>query len=68
MFLTATQRAELTGARQKDGQIKWLTDNGFRFTVAASGWPVVLVAEVEGKMLSPEARKKRAAEPDFSVI
>ena len=70
MILTAEQLASLTGRRRAAGQIQWLTEHGYRFDVNALGRPVVLVKEVEGKLLSPELRKtiRKPSEPNFAAV
>jgi hypothetical protein len=67
MFLNKKDLAELVGAKIKRRQIEWLTDNGFRFTINAAGCPMVLISEVESKLLTPGARKRRH-EPNFDEV
>jgi hypothetical protein len=70
MILTPEQLADLTGRKRTKGQIGWLTDHGYRFDLNAIGRPVVLVKEVEGKLLSPECktRTRKPAEPNFAAV
>jgi len=45
MFLTTKELHKMTGRKRKQPCIRWLTQNGFRFTVSADGWPNVLRSE-----------------------
>ena len=66
--LSRDEVIELTGRKRRAGAIAWLTQNGYRFDVAADGWPRVLRAAVEARLM-PSAGKRRMAgqEPDFSA-
>ncbi|MFE1816450.1 DUF4224 domain-containing protein [Metapseudomonas otitidis] len=55
-FLTHEEVCQLTGARQKAGQIKALIRNGIRHTIKRNGWPCVTTAAIIG---SPEQRVMR---------
>lgn len=70
MILTPEQLADLTGRKRAKGQIDWLTDHGYRFDLSAIGRPVVLVKEVEGKLLSPECKTiiRKPVSPDFAAV
>ncbi|SDS24077.1 protein of unknown function [Halopseudomonas litoralis] len=47
MFLTHEELCDLTGAKQKAGQLANLRQNGIRHTIKKSGWPSVTKAAVE---------------------
>ncbi len=47
MFLTDHQLREMTGYVQHAAQIRWLTDNSFRFGIRGDGRPNVLIRHVE---------------------
>ena len=49
MFLTDHELREMTGYVQHAAQIRWLTDNGFRFGIRGDGRPNVLIRHVEEK-------------------
>ncbi len=49
MFLTDHELREMTGYVQHAAQIRWLTDNGFRFGIRGDGRPNVLIRYVEEK-------------------
>lgn len=68
LFLNRDELRELTGRRQRLKVIAWLTTSGYRFEVAADGWPRVLRAALEARLL-PQDRRRVApkSEPDFSV-
>lgn len=66
MFLTRDELRELTGRHQRGKVAAWLRENGYRFELAADGWPRVLSAAVEARLM-PAARQRKPTEPDFSV-
>lgn len=68
LFLNRDELRELTGRRQRLKMIAWLTTSGYRFEVAADGWPRVLRAALEARLL-PQDRRRVApkSEPDFSA-
>jgi len=70
MFMTPEQLAALTDKKRAKDQIVWLSNRGYRFELSSIGRPKVLIAEIEAKMLSPEARKttRKPAEPDFTAL
>lgn len=49
-FVTRDEMAELTGARTRAGQIRWLRERGWVWEPNAAGWPVVLRAHMESRM------------------
>lgn len=51
MFLTASELKTLTGYSRASAQIRWLRDNGWRFTVNGIGDPVVALAESNRKLI-----------------
>lgn len=48
MFLTPDELRELTGYRTASAQIRWLTQNGVKHWIAATGRPVVPRAAIDG--------------------
>lgn len=48
MFLTADELRELTGYKVAAAQIRWLTRNGVRHWIAATGRPVVPRSAIDG--------------------
>ena len=66
LFLSRDDLRELSGRHQRRKVTEWLRENGYRFDVAADGWPKVLAAAVEARLM-PSARKRKPTEPDFSV-
>lgn len=68
MFLTRDEMTEQTSRQKKAKVAEWYTLNGYRFDLGADGWPRVLRAAVEGRLL-PAASKRTIAktEPDFSA-
>lgn len=47
-FLTEAEKQELTGYKVPKCQIRWLTQNGVRHWVAATGRPVVPRSAIDG--------------------
>jgi hypothetical protein len=66
MFLTRDEIENLTDAKRKDKQIKWLMENGIRFVRSSVGRPKVLQSEIERVMLGGLVDKRQA--PDFKQI
>jgi len=46
--------------------IRWLRENGFVFTVAADGYPRLLVEHVRTRLTGERVRKR--TEPDLSAL
>lgn len=66
LFLDRDELRDLTGRRQRAKVAEWLRGNGYRFDLAADGWPKVLRAAVEARLM-PAARQRKPTAPDFSV-
>lgn len=68
LFLTRDELMDLTERKRRAKVAEWLTENGYRFDVAADGWPKVLRSALESR-LSPSRGKRTAArnEPDFTA-
>jgi hypothetical protein len=67
-FLSRDDLMELTECRQRGKVIAWLGTNGYRFDVAADGWPKVLWAAVEARLMPQDKRRRIGkSEPDFSA-
>lgn len=62
-FLSHQQVCELTGAKQKAGQIAVLARNGIRHTIKANGWPCVTAVAVVSESKVPEPKEKAAWKP-----
>jgi hypothetical protein len=56
---------ELTDCARPSGQIDWLREQGWSFTVSHTGRPKVDRAEYERHMIGGKKNTKRAAEPDL---
>ena len=67
MFLSKDQVKELTGYQFPRNQIRWLRANGYAHAIARNGRPIVMIAEVEQKLLSSSDHVK-GPEPDFSIF
>ena len=50
MFLTDAELIALTGYQRPAFVIRWLSQYGYRFEIAANGWPRVLRAVVEARL------------------
>ncbi len=62
MLLSRKEIEALTGYRRPSKQIAWLRKYGFRFFVAADGYPRVLRADLEQPL------RKQRVEPDLSAL
>lgn len=59
MILSATDIKDLTGYVRASAQMRWLKDNGWRFTVNALGAPIVAQAEFTRHMVGGRAASQR---------
>jgi hypothetical protein len=50
MFLSDADLKDLTGYQRPAPIKRWLAKNGYRYEVAANGWPRVLKAAVEARL------------------
>lgn len=68
LFLTRDELTDLTERKQKAKVIAWLISNGYKFDLSADGWPKVLRAAVESKLMAASSKRPpRKTEPDFSA-
>lgn len=68
LFLTRDELMDLTERKQRAKVAEWLTENGYRFDVAADGWPKVLRSALESRLASSRSKRQSARhEPDFSA-
>lgn len=68
LFLTRDELIEISDRKQRAKVAEWLTANGYRFDVAADGWPRVLRAAVEAKLMPTSGKRTiQRKEPDFSA-
>jgi hypothetical protein len=68
MFMTPDDLAELTDCKRMSGQIRWLSERGYRFEVSRYGRPKVLVDEVRTKMMSNNAIKSKGRTPRLDLV
>ncbi|MGH8592706.1 MAG: DUF4224 domain-containing protein [Gammaproteobacteria bacterium] len=66
MFLSREDLRVLTGYQRPSCMIRWLRENDFIFTVAADGYPRVLIDHVKGR-LTANYRTKRS-EPNLAAL
>ena len=70
MFMSKEELHELTGFRNRPGQIRWLSERGYRFELDRSGRPRVLrqaiVAALGGAEEQP--RQLKRVEPRWDRI
>jgi len=66
MFLSLEELRTLTGYQRPTCMIRWLRENGFVFTVAADGYPRLLVEHVRTRLTGERVRKR--TEPDLSAL
>jgi len=68
LFLSREELADLSGCKRRSNVAAWLTANGYKFETAADGWPRVLKAALDAKLMPTNARRTmRRTEPDFSA-
>lgn len=68
LFLSRDELMELSGRKQRSKVADWLVGNGYKFDVAADGWPKVLRAAMEAKLMPTNSKRTmRKQEPDFSA-
>lgn len=67
-YLSPAELVDLTDARTRPAQQRWLDANGLRYVVSAKGQIKVLRAHRDAKLGLGGAVGAPAAEPDFSVF
>lgn len=68
LFLSRDELMEFSECHRRQKVIAWLTAAGYKFEIAADGWPKVLRAAVEARLLPAGSRRTlKKTEPDFSV-
>jgi hypothetical protein len=67
MLVTPEELQRLTGYVRSSAQIRWLRQNGWRFTVNGLNEPVVAVAEFERRLVGSGATTK-TQEPNFDAL
>jgi hypothetical protein len=66
--LSRDELTELSGYAQRGKVAAWLTGNGYKFEIAADGWPRVLRAAMEAKLMATTGKRTlRKSQPDFSA-
>jgi hypothetical protein len=58
LFVSPRELVDLTGYKQKKLQCEWLVDHGWKHEVDRLGFPKVLRAELERRMLGAGTSKK----------
>lgn len=67
-FLDRDELRGLTGRHQRAKVLAWLQGNGYRYEIAADGWPRVLREAVEQRLMAePGRRKVSKVQPDFTA-
>lgn len=67
LFLSRDELMDLTGRKIRSKVIAWLTENGYKYDVAADGWPKVLHAAVEARLMPSASKRKTKVQPDFTA-
>lgn len=68
LFLTRDELFDLTERKQRAKVAEWLVTNGYKFELAADGWPKVLRAALEAKLMPASGRRTITKnQPDFSA-
>jgi hypothetical protein len=65
VFLTDSEKHQLTGLIRPSAQIRWLRKHGYRFTVNALGDPVIAIAEANRKLVGGTRTTK---EPNWEAL
>lgn len=58
MFLTIAELIGLTGYKRRSCIVRWLTQNGFAFRIAADGYPRVLEEHVKLQLCAIAAKPR----------
>lgn len=66
MFLSPQEIEQLTGKKRPSAQVRWLRDRGYKIEVNGLGRPVVMVAEVNRRLLGGSAARKQ--EPNWDAM
>lgn len=67
-FLARNELVDLSGCQQRARVCAWLVNNSYQFSVAADGWPRVLRAAMEARLMpGSQRRTMRKSEPDFTA-
>ena len=66
--MTSDELVALTGFKRPSAQARWLTRNGWKFTVNGLGEPVVAVAEMSRRLVSGAGAAGARKEPNFGVL
>lgn len=67
-YLTPAELVELTEARTRPAQERWLRANGLLYLVSAKGHVRVLRAHRDAKLGCGKADTSGGPEPDFSIF
>jgi hypothetical protein len=68
MLIAETDVESLTGYRRPSAQIRWLRDNGWRFTVNALGKPIIALAEFNRRMVGGNRLSGGEQEPNWGAL
>ncbi len=68
MFLDRAELERYTGRKRKKAQMKVLRDRRVPFDVDIDGWPVVLKASIEKKILGKATTEEPGVGPNFNVF
>lgn len=67
MFLSPDELQQLTGAKTRPRQLRWLARAGWRFTTDFRGRPIVARAEMERQLVSQEPSEAKS-EPAWDKV
>lgn len=69
LCLSRDELIELSGYKRRSKVAVWLTEHGYKFEIAADGWPRILRAAVEQRLMPKSSVRKEhlRTEPDFSI-
>ena len=67
MFLSREELAEFTGFKNRPGQLRWLSNRGYKYELDRTGRPKVLRAAIVAALGGPAETQpqERRVEPDW---
>lgn len=70
LCLSRDELIDLSGYKRRSKVASWLTERGYKFEIAADGWPRVLRAAIEQQLMPKGAARKAHSrtEPNWAVL
>ena len=71
LCLTRDELAELSGCKRRGNTVRWLVKSGYKYEIAADGWPRILREAVDVRLM-PSLPRQRAvfpqSQPDWAGL